>query len=58
MEDVVGGPLGVDHEVDIGRVVELHLGVLHLVLEVSEGVGHVELALGDTAEVDGDLRGG
>ena len=54
-EDLVRGALGVDDEVEVVGVVQLHLGVLHLHLEVLQREGHLHLAFADAAEVDGDL---
>ena len=55
LQHVLPGLLAVDLDTDREGVVHLHLGVQHLLLEVSEGDGQAQLSFTDTGEVDCQL---
>ena len=55
LQHVLPGLLAVDLDPDVEGVVHLHLGVQHLLLQVSERDGQTQLSFPDAREVDGEL---
>ena len=55
LEHLLPGLLAVHLHLHVLRVVQLDLGVGHLLLEASQGLGHLKLALAETREEGGDL---